>query len=112
MVSLRRKGQGDIPAWDAASLVGSVLGEPGLTVGTRAPRVDVVSGGSSGNCDREERNAACLCDRGQQIFAFTSNMPGAFPTWSQAHFSPKTAANRNKWHRGAEALPSGTSLRV
>lgn len=63
MVPRRRKGRGDLPnLWTLLLWPGSLQckGEPGLTAGTRAPRVEVVSGGSSGNCDREERNAASV----------------------------------------------------
>lgn len=63
MVPLRRKGRGDLPhLWTLLLWPGSLhcKGGPGLTAGTRAPRVEVVSGGSSGNCDREERNAASV----------------------------------------------------
>lgn len=63
MVPLRRKGRGDLPhLWTLLLWPGALQGEgePGLTAGTRAPRVAVVSGGSSGNCDREERNAASV----------------------------------------------------
>lgn len=55
MMSLRGRGRGISPTPICHVLLGQLQRgqEPGLTAGTRAPSVDVVSGGSSGNWHRQ-----------------------------------------------------------